>query len=212
MDPARRVGLDFVESLNNPDTIAHINGVIDKIYAKDEPQTLHANFIRGVWHAAKSARILTVVLSGNTLEELATAVRSEGTGAIQLAEAIMKYHAQDSTALFVHVDEAGQLKLPKLHVLQAVMCQVCTRIRAEVKEGRAMPHILFYVSGKGLHFLDLGTSTGKSPTGVAWITLPMLEEADIRTIRQSLSENNELQLNVSPVMLCALACLLCLPV
>lgn len=192
------LGENFVKQLSDPGLKKYVEDRFaeKEKTAADDPSGLcelkeyHAAFCTE-WELAKRAQTLYVDVGGYTvlgavpglvakIAGVAASVSPEPVEA--LAEVVVRRAAADkSSPLFVHFDEVGSLGEGVLTLRDGVRR---TWVEMNRLRGEAMPHVYFYLSGKGIPLTVLGQST--SPVGTKWIILDVLHENHIRTIREQL--------------------------
>ncbi|CAE6956792.1 unnamed protein product [Symbiodinium sp. CCMP2592] len=157
---------------------AHLKAFLDKEKAKGEDGRTFADFFIQEGISDVAVVLFIVARVANTDMPQQTDV-AEG-----IADVLMKAAEITQKPLFVHLDEIGGFISADARKLRDGVVRTWTRMNQEAVRGQVMPRIYFYLSGKGVPLLDLGSPI--SPVGIRWIILDKLHEQHVGVIRKAL--------------------------
>lgn len=190
------LGRNLVTQLEKADSElqTHLKDFLDEERSRGEDGREFAEFFSQEVEKFKQANQLYVDLRG--LSDVAAVPGATATVAgvqmsqsTDVADAIAKVLmevAREKAPLFVHFDEIGVLQAPQdVRKLRDGVIRTWESMNRHAIEGKAMPRIYFYLSGKGVPLLSLGTSP-HSPVGTRWIILDKLHEQHVGVIRKRL--------------------------
>lgn len=191
------LGRNLVTQLKKADSElqAHLKDFLDAERSRGEDGRKFAEFFSQEVEKFKQAEQLYVDLRGLSDVAAVPGATAKVAGVqmpqsiTDVADAIAQVlieAAREKAPLFVHFDEIGVFQAPEaVRKLRDGVIRTWEGMNRDAIEGKAMPRIYFYLSGKGVPLLSLGTSP-LSPVGTRWIILDKLHEQHVGVIRKRL--------------------------
>ena len=160
--------------------LSQINSEDFEDYARKRSQNEQKDWV-AEWQRAKGARQLYVDVRGRcTVEEVLDVIQQKGniatlksSGSVnRFAELFLTIASQEpDKALFVHIDELGELGNDVSLIRNGVMA---TWQKMNDEREKEMPRIYFFLSGKGIPIGAIGKATWS--VGTRWILLDHLRQ------------------------------------
>ena len=175
----------FISRLSDEATATFVGRCVE-----NRTEDYKAAFLREFDHAKKATQLFVDLRNA---QDLAAAVfrvarkvrkRAPGCNSESMALLIYKFARNLSAPLFVHFDEVGDLPEAPLRALRDAVVNCWMLMNEEAARGGNPPRIYFFISGKGIPLLALGSTT--SAVGTKWIILDKLHVEHISTIRTQL--------------------------
>ena len=189
------LGENFIAALNDSNVASHFETRL----SDSNPD--YVRLFHREWALAKEATPLFVDIRalGEFREiprRIAACAGIDNASTLGFADTVMLAAAKQKTALFVHIDEIGNLPVSDLRKLRDGVVATWQHMNSISLAEHDMPRIYFFLSGKGVSLASLGGGT--SPVGSRWIILDMLQTEHVSAIRQHLQllKTNPLQLKV----------------